>query len=269
MTGYLCDACGVQQAPSEGEPASCPICGDFRQYVPAGGQRWTALDALSERTRPDVRDLEPGLAGVGLEPAFAIGQRGLLIATLGGNLLWDLPPMTPPLAAEVRKCGGVRAIAVSHPHFYSTVAEWSREFGAPVWLPLADRRWRQRADYEIVEYGDETVSPLPGLSILTVGGHFDGSSVLHWSEGAGGAGALMTGDSIYPVQDRRWVSFMRSYPNLIPLNAAAVLRIAERVRPHRFERLYGAWWEAVVDGSADEAVQRSAERYLRAISEGV
>ena len=269
MTAYVCRTCGVQQPPTEAPPAVCPVCSDFRQYVGHDGQAWTSVDEIAATSRPDVRDLEPDLTGVGLAPPFAIGQRALLVSTPSGNLLWDAVPMTPALAAAVHERGGVSDIAISHPHFYSTVAEWAREFSAAVWLPIADREWRQRTDFQIAEYGDEPVVPLPGLTLLAVGGHFEGSAVLHWSEGAGGEGALLAGDTIYVAQDRGWVSFMRSYPNLIPLPAFSVARIAERVAGHHFERLYGGWWDSVVTHAADETVQRSAERYLRAIREGV
>jgi hypothetical protein len=65
------------------------------------------------------------------------------------------------------------------------------------------------------------------------GGHFPGSAVLHWADGADGRGALFTGDTIQVVSDRRWVSFMYSYPNLIPTNAATVRQIVAAVAPHR------------------------------------
>ena len=64
------------------------------------------------------------------------------------------------------------------------------------------------------------------------------------------------------VPDRRHVSFMRSYPNLIPLPAAAVARIAAVVEPLRFDRIYGnPGWEKVVAAGAKESVARSADRY--------
>ena len=269
MTGWLCVTCGVQQAPSERPPAECPVCLDFRQYVGHEGQHWASLADIAAAHQPDVRELEPSLTGIGLSPAFGIGQRALLVWTPNGNLLWDVVPLTRAVAEAVEDLGGVAAIAVSHPHFYSTMAEWSQHFEAPVWLPEADREWRPRTDFEIVEFTEDVAEPLPGLALLTVGGHFSGSAVLHWSEGADGEGALCTGDSITVVQDRRWVSFMRSYPNLIPLPGREVVRIADTVAGYRFERLYGGWWDSVVAEGADEAVQRSAERYLRAISEGV
>ena len=56
---------------------------------------------------------------------------------------------------------------------------------------------------------------------------------------------------------------MYSYPNLIPLPAHAVRRIAASVRPFRFERMYGAWDGRTVISGGNDAVERSAERYLR------
>ncbi len=268
MPAYVCATCGVQQPPSERRPQACPVCEDYRQFVGHGGQRWTTLEEIAIAHHAKVRVIEPGLHGVGLEPEFAIGQRALLAWTSGGNLLWDCVPMTRALREEVRALGGVAAIAISHPHFYSTVAEWSLEFDAPAWLPAADREWRQRDDFEVREW-EGRAEPLPGCTLLQVGGHFTGSAVLHWTEGEEVEGELFTGDSIQVAGDRRWVSFMRSYPNFIPLPAADVVRIANAVAPFHYSRLYGGWWWRAVESDADEVVQRSAERYLRAISEGV
>ena len=64
------------------------------------------------------------------------------------------------------------------------------------------------------------------------------------------------------VQDREWVSFMWSYPNLIPLDEATVLDIAARVERLPFDRVYGGWWGAVVVGDGPGAVRRSADRYV-------
>src|SRR5204862_75109 len=89
-TAYICLTCGVQQAPSVSAPARCPICEDERQYVRQGGQAWTTLDELAAQgNRVELRELEPGLVGVGAQPAVGIGQRALLVRTPGGNFLWD------------------------------------------------------------------------------------------------------------------------------------------------------------------------------------
>lgn len=265
MQAFICATCGVQQSPSDAPPERCPICEDERQYVRQGGQRWTTLDELaSAGHRIDVRELEPDLYGVGVTPSVAIGQRALLVRTPRGNLLWDCVGYIDPAGVEaVRALGGIAAIACSHPHFYGVMVEWSRAFGScPIHIPSADREWVQRDDDAIVEWSGR-VDVLPGVTLVQVGGHFEGSAVVHWAAGAGGKGALLVGDTITVVADVRSVSFMRSYPNLIPLPASEIRRIVATVRPYAFDRIYGGWWDRVTPRDAKAAVERSAERYLR------
>jgi glyoxylase-like metal-dependent hydrolase (beta-lactamase superfamily II) len=181
--------------------------------------------------------------------------------------LWDCIPLIDDAAiAAVRARGGIAAIAISHPHYYSGMVEWSRAFGGvPIYIHAYDRQWVMRPDPAIVFWEGETHMLGDGLTLIRGGGHFPGGAMLHWAAGAGGRGALMTGDIIHVVPDRRYVSFMYSYPNLIPLHAAAVRHIVEAVRPYAFDRIYGAWFPTIVAQDAKAAVERSAARYLRAL----
>jgi hypothetical protein len=268
-TAYICSTCGAQYPPAAEPPAGCAICLDERQYVGWGGQEWTTLEELRANQRADIRTEEPGLTGIGSQPGFAIGQRALLVETGEGNVLWDcLAPFDDEVVAAVEARGGIDAIAISHPHYYTTMVDWSRAFDAPIHLPTADRRWVTRPD-EAIEFFDADRLDLPGnLTLLRLGGHFAGGAVLHWPAGAEGRGALLSGDILQVVADRRWVSFMRSYPNLIPLPAAKVEAMVAALEPFEFDRIYGAWFGKVVDADAHEAVRRSADRYVRAVSEG-
>lgn len=64
-----------------------------------------------------------GLVGIGTEPSFAIGQRALLVRTPQGNVLWDSITLIDDATVDaVRKLGGIRAIAISHPHYYSSAS---------------------------------------------------------------------------------------------------------------------------------------------------
>ena len=265
MESYICVTCAVQQSPTDGTPARCPICEDERQYVRQGGQAWTTLAALrATGHRIELRELEPGLTGVGVDPALGIGQRGLLVRTPSGNFLWDcVGYIDEQVVAAIGARGGISGIAMSHPHFYGAMVEWSRAFGgAPIHIPAADRSWVQYDDPAIVTW-EGTREVLPGVTLIQCGGHFEGSAVLHWAEGAEGRGALLVGDTITVVPDIRFVSFMRSYPNLIPLAANEIRRIVERVRPYRFDRIYGGWWDRVMPAGGIKAIERSASRYLR------
>jgi glyoxylase-like metal-dependent hydrolase (beta-lactamase superfamily II) len=268
MEHAICVTCGAQFAALV-PPAACPVCADERQYVGHEGQRWTTLGELRRDHRNLVQPIERGLNGFTTEPKVAIGQQAHLIETPAGNVLWNCVSfIDEETVAAIEARGGLAAIAISHPHFFTGMVEWSRAFGdVPIWLHAADREWVMRPDAAIQFWEGETADPLPGsgLTMVRCGGHFPGSCVLHWPEGADGDGALLTGDTIMVVSDRRWVSFMYSYPNLIPLGPDEIDRIVAAVKPYRFARIYGAWDGSVVASGAKEAVRRSAERYLRRI----
>jgi glyoxylase-like metal-dependent hydrolase (beta-lactamase superfamily II) len=266
MPNFICTTCGVQYGESPVPPSSCVICAEERQYIGWQGQQWTTLDELRSAHRSRIEPEGPGLTGIGIEPSFAIGQRALHIRG-GGGVVWDCTSLVDDaVAARVRELGGVRAMAISHPHFYASMVDWSRALGGiPIYLHEADRAWVMRDDPAIVYWGGDALDLAPGITLIHCGGHFAGSTVLHWADGADGLGALLTGDSIMVAQDRRTVSFMYSYPNLIPLDAAAVERIVQAVGRFEFERIYGGWTGKNVLEAAGPAVRYSARRYLRAI----
>ncbi|MCC7448662.1 MAG: MBL fold metallo-hydrolase [Anaerolineae bacterium] len=267
MPNYMCVTCGVQYAASDAPPDRCAICDDERQYIGPNGQAWTTLDDVRKRHHNVFTTVEPGLTSIVTEPTFAIGQRAFLIQTPEGNILWDCISLLDDATIDaIHKLGGLSAIAICHPHFYSTIVEWGRAFNVPVYLHAADRQWVMRPD-PVINFWDGDTCPLNNsVTLIHCGGHFEGSSVLHWSGGADGKGVLLTGDTIYVVADQRYVSFMRSYPNLIPLPASKVRHIVQAVEPFAFDRIYNGFGRVVPsDGKA--SVIRSAERYIRAISE--
>jgi hypothetical protein len=265
MEHFVCGTCGTQYAATEGPPAACAVCEDPRQYVPASGQRWTTLAELRAERRNAIRP-DGELTGVGTEPAFAIGQRALLVPAPGGNVLWDcITLLDEETAAAIDERGGLAAIAISHPHYYSAMVEWAHRFECPVVLHADDAGWIMRPDPAVELWEGET-RDLCGLTLVRCGGHFAGGTIAVWPEGAGGAGALLAGDIVQVIPDPRHVGFMYSYPNLIPLPGEAVTRIADALEPHAFEAIYGAWWERVLPRDGKAIVRRSAERYVRAVS---
>jgi hypothetical protein len=260
---FICVQCGTQFDESAEPPSRCLICEDERQYVRHTGQEWTTLDRLAVDHHNRLEEEAPQLLGVGTEPEFAIGQRALLLQSPGGNLLWDcITLLDKKTVSEIDARGGIRAIAISHPHYYSAMVEWAERFDAQIFLHTADREWVMRKSERIEFWEGTTLSLWDDLMLINSGGHFEGGTVLHWPAGAHGQGALLTGDIIQVVQDRRYVSFMRSYPNLIPLGPVAINRILETIEPFAFDQIYGAWWNANVLSDAKGAVRRSAARYL-------
>jgi len=261
---WICVTCGNHYPEDESPPGECVICADERQWVPSSGQRWTTLARLTtDGHRSDVREIEPGLIGIGAAPQVAIGQRGLLVQTSEGNLLWDPSGFLDSAAIHrVADAGGLRAVTASHPHFYGAMVEWCHAFDAEILVPRADARWLTRPDPAVRTWaGSEEV--ISGVTLIQCGGHFPGSAVIHWAAGAGGAGALLTGDTIFvtPGEDR--VTFVWSAPNRIPLPEAAVRKVVDAVEPYPFDRIYGGWWEPVLRARAREALRSSADRYIQ------
>ncbi len=268
MTHYICATCGTQFAETETPPEHCLICEDSRQYIGHNGQQWTTLEALRPDYKIVIKEEEPDLIGIGTEPKFAIGQRGLLVQTPSGNILWDcITLIDDESIAQVKALGGIAKIAISHPHYYGSMIEWSKAFDAPIYIHEDEREWVMRPDPAVTFWQGETISLGDDTTLIRCGGHFAGGQVLHWSKGADGKGALLTGDIINVVSDRRYVSFMYSFPNYIPLPPSAIRRIVASVEPFPYDRVYSAWFGNVVREDAKDAVKFSAQRYIDAITD--
>ena len=269
MTNYICVTCGVQHAGGDQPPDRCAICEDKRQWVRHEGQAWTTLEELQKEHRNVIRELEPGLTEIVTEPKFAIGQHALLIQTPGGNVLWDCASLIDEATVEaIEALGGISSLASSHPHMYGSMVEWSHAFGnAPVHLHAANERWVMRPD-PVIEYWNEGSHPLDqGVSLHRCGGHFTGSTALHWPEGADGAGVLLSSDTLYVTWDLKHVTFMYSYPNYIPLSGSVIDDVVAAVEPLEFDRIYSHFSGLVIDSGAKDAIRRSVERYKRAIQD--
>jgi hypothetical protein len=158
------------------------------------------------------------------------------VCTPQGNVLWDCVCLLDDAALqEVTRRGGIAAICLSHPHFYATCVDWADAFNAPILIPTADQDWIQRPSPRITLWDDDEITSVPGLTLARIGGHFDGSAVL---------------------------SFMWSYPNLIPLDATTVTAIAHRVERYHFDRIYSGWWNRTIANDGPATIRRSADRYI-------
>src|SRR5687767_10492206 len=247
----MCVTCGIQFAEAEAPPPSCPVCTDPRQYVPRDGQRWTTVAELAVDHENTIRD-DGGLTGIGTTPAFAIAQRALLVPFGESNLLWDcISLLDDATAAEVERRGGLAGIAISHPHYYSSMVNWAHRFGCPIHLHAADAEWVMRPDPAIEHWHGEQLELGHGVTLIRGGGHFPGGTILHRDR------ALLTGDIIQVIPDRSHVGFMWSYPNLVPLPDAEVQRIAAAVEPFDFDAIYGAWWGRLIPAGGKDVVRRS------------
>jgi hypothetical protein len=268
MQAFICTTCGTQHAPSERAPERCVICEEERQFVPLTGQTWTTMPRLAGGHFNAYRQHEPGVIGIGTQPSFAIGQRALIIRTAHGNILWDcISLLDAATVTLIKGLGGLKAIGISHPHFYTTMVEWSRAFGdIPVHIHADDARWLMRPDPALNLWRGETLDVLPGVTLIRGGGHFAGGAMLHWADGADGRGALCSSDIATVTTDRKFLTFMRSYPNLIPLSIKQVTAIAAALDPFKFDVIYGHFFDRIIAADAKRILQASVERYAAAIN---
>lgn len=259
--GFICATCGIQYPTSESPPEHCDICEDERQYVPVEGQRWTTPGELAADHANTFRHMAPGLMALATTPHFAIGQRAFLVQTPAGNVLWDCLTLLDEATIEIiTGLGGLDAIVLSHPHYFSTMAEWAQTFDCPVYVHASDRDWVTVPDERIWFWEGESREILPGIDVHRLGGHFPGASVLHWPEHE----ILLTGDTLLVTPDRM-ASFMWSYPNNIPLDAGTVESIARRLEPLTFDSAYSAFWGREILIDAKRVIQESAQRHCRAL----
>ncbi|HZP77460.1 MAG TPA: MBL fold metallo-hydrolase [Pseudolabrys sp.] len=265
MPAFICTACGTQYPPSDQPPPQCPICEEERQYVPPGGQSWTTLASLSARAMNAWREYEPGITGIGTQPSFGIGQRALLLRTPRGNILWDcIALIDDATVSAIRALGGLKAIAISHPHFYTSMNEWAQAFDAPIYLHAADQAWIMNRGEHVTLWDGERKELGGGVTLIRCGGHFPGGTVLHWMKE--GRGVVCSGDVLSVTTDRKFVSFMRSYPNFLPLSAREVEGVAAAMAPYAYETIYGHYFDRVIPTDAKAVMARSVERYLKAVA---
>ncbi|OJX16707.1 MAG: MBL fold metallo-hydrolase [Devosia sp. 67-54] len=263
MNCFICTSCGTQFANSSTPPAHCPICDDDRQFNAGHMQEWTTHDALSRSHRLRIED-DDGVLGFGITPNFAIPQRALLLPTDGGNILWECVSLvTDEVVSALNARGGVDLITVSHPHFYSSMVEWSEALGGvPILLHEADREWMQRPSARISFWSGDTQELSAGVTLLRAGGHFPGSTVLHWKDGPRAGGALFAGDAPFIPADRRRFTFLYSAPNYVPMPSREIRRMRELLNGYDFADAYGFTWGRNLIGNARAILDASFDRHL-------
>ncbi|KAH6638237.1 hypothetical protein C7974DRAFT_451534 [Boeremia exigua] len=267
----ICEVCGTQfDVPLSSPPENCRICLDPRQYVPAHGQTWTSLNAAQDTQKNEFHtdeqdprihyittkpltpsELPPGLSdSTTTRKQLGIGQRAILLQTAHGSILWDaIAFLNRETVDFVNSKGGLKAIVISHPHFYTSHLEWAAQFGCPVYVAADDAEWQNRADAKGVRVlfrGAQEV--VPGVTAVQCGGHFDGSSVLHWEKKLFIADTMMSVPSGFYNAGRAErdpkttaYSFMWSYPNMIPLPPSKIHGIWKALKPYEFDATFGGF----------------------------
>ncbi|EDN10617.1 metallo-beta-lactamase [Histoplasma capsulatum] len=286
MDLMICSMCGAQHDTRSAK--SCKVCDDPRQYIPPEGyflalpgcecrQSWTTLRELqrSQKYHNQFRmnKNHSGLISIYTVPQVAIGQRAILCCTSAGNVLWDcITYIDDETVRRINELGGIEAIVISHPHFYSTSVHWAETFGCPVYTSAEDQEWlmRRAPVTKTISAAQSKDGPEKFTGIgLWEGGHFPGSSVLLWKE----TKKLLVADSVMVVPSGVYhvdrlpgttsFTFMWSYPNFIPLPPDDVYGIWKAIADLSFDDTHGAFWGRDTIGQSKKRLLESAQIYVK------
>ncbi len=282
----VCTACGTQFDIAErARLPACRICDDPRQFTPPGGQAFTTMADVRRRHHNVFHPSTGGdarLTSIVTEPKLGIGQRAIFVRTPAGNILWDCLTLIDEATMEhIRALGGLHAIVISHPHYYSSHTEWAAAFQCPVYLRAEDAAWTvqsstwqvflgQKHDGKHIRDPDGPMSSYvvdirlaktldepkagSGAKALCLGGHFPGSQVLLFDghlliadtlvTTPSGLGSWST-DALGQVRSRppgmNSFAFMWSIPNMIPLWGDEVFAMWDVLKHFDFTSTHGAF----------------------------
>ncbi|HTN38793.1 MAG TPA: hypothetical protein VL053_17050 [Arachidicoccus sp.] len=286
-SAMICTTCGTQYSSKQPLPPLCPICEDSRQYIPLTGQGWIGTEELQKQSRIRIQPLippgpalsltgstgveqrsglnnRPGLYALQVEPKFALGNRALLVVTKDGNILWDcIPSINEEIIQFIQALGGLKAIAISHPHYYSNMNDWAAAFDCPVFLHKLDEQWVMRKGPRLHFWSGDQLQLTKEIRIVHTGGHFPGSSILEAPTLSKG-GTVLCGDSLYVARSKKHIAVMYSYPNQILLSREDFNTFEERMSAVTFDTLYGAFDYQDLTLNARQIYEKSMQLYKAA-----
>lgn len=259
-SGKICVTCGTKY-PESFTGNTCSICEDDRQYVPQMGQKWTNDKTLLRNHSVKIRKIKDRLYEFVINPNFAIGQRALLILSEQGNVLWDCISMLDEAARTfIKQKGGLKAVVISHPHYYSNMQAWAKAFNCPIYLHQEDEKWVVNKSEKIKYWRGASHELWEDMQIIKIGGHFPACSVI-LAPKLSKTAALFCGDTFSIAPSMQHIAVMYSYPNKIPLSVAEVARIKKLMEPVEFDEIYGFWSSQNITKNAKKLLMDSLNRY--------
>ena len=257
----ICSTCGTY-FPAVSLPERCSICDEERQYIPDTGQSWTSPGNLQRKHGVKINRIKENLYEIDIVPMFAIGQRALLVISENGNILWDCIPMLDEPAIDfIKSKGGLKAIAFSHPHYYSNMNDWAAQFNCPVYIHENDREHIVQMSKHIKLWTGEERELWDGIKIILIGGHFAGSSILHVPF-LSNQGTILCGDTLFLSPSKKHFSVMRSYPNRMPLPLNEIRRIKKKMEGIPMDTFYGYIKTQNLETGVRQVFEESMQRYL-------
>ncbi|KAH7003048.1 beta-lactamase-like protein [Fusarium venenatum] len=284
----VCDTCGTQFPTADRSTLkTCHICDDPRQFVPPSGQSFSTLGELKKHFKNEWIGCpsDPNITFIHSIPKLAIGQRAILIQTPKGNILWDcITLLDDETILKIKEKGGLRAIVISHPHFYSTHVQWARAFACPVYIAAEDKSWTTfESEHQVALTESSTPILDTGATAIKLGGHFPGSLVLHYKSRLFIADTLMTTASgvgnwdVDATGAKRAArppglnsfSFLWSIPNFIPLGVDEMVRMWRALKGVEFTATHGGFTEMDIEHQdVKERVLESMKIQAKSIRQG-
>ncbi|SEJ29064.1 hypothetical protein SAMN04487995_3995 [Dyadobacter koreensis] len=263
----VCKTCGTQYPADQKLPELCTICNDDRQYITELGQVWIELESLSAQYCTKTTRVRENLYTLKIIPDFAITQRAFLVLSPSGNILWDcIPLLDEATTAFIKSKGGLKAIAFSHPHYYSNMNVWAENFNCPIYIHENDKNWvMYKSDY--LKFWKGYSMSVADSEIINTGGHFPGSCILK-IPGFSDKGVILSGDTLYISKSKRYVSVMYSFPNHILLSKSEFLSFFDKTKNLEFDTMYGAFEGQNLVGNAKEIFASSMQRYIESYGNG-
>ncbi len=258
----FCTTCGTQFIDTKHTSGNCPVCSNDRQYLPAKGQAWTKMEELRSNYTNLFTRISDNLYEIITLPKFAIGQKAFLILSPNGNILWDCISLLNEATVEfIKSKGGLKAIVISHPHYYSSINDWAETFNCPIYIHQNDEEFIYTKGSRISLWKGAEIELWDGIKIKNIGGHFPGSSLLIVPY-ISAKGTIFCGDTFYISPSKTHVSVMYSYPNFIPVSLSEIKRINESMINIPFDTLIGAFDNQKISPNAKEILHASFLKYI-------
>jgi glyoxylase-like metal-dependent hydrolase (beta-lactamase superfamily II) len=252
MTGspLICTYCGNRTFIGEGETPECLICANRYVPEPKARVRFKRPDALLPDHHTEIVQLEEDIWRFYVRPNLGIRHYAFFIQRPGGNVLMDMQPiLTNDLAAWIGAKGGLKAIVLSHPHYYGAMDDFSTRFHAPVWIHATDRDWA--VGYPNVECLDaEDHSFDETLGMIHIPGQFEGGLCLLYARHRG---ILFTGDTLMVSPTTGELSAWKSTPRQVPYTRDEFHVIREGILALEFDQLYASVRGEIRSGAKEQA----------------
>ena len=230
--------------------------------MPENGQIWIKPSDLLKNHSVKLNRLQDNLYELFINPMFAIGQRALLVLSKHGNILWDCIPMLDEMTIEFIKAkGGLKAIAFSHPHFYSNMNDWAEYFNCPIYIHNKDVEHNMVKGKHVTLWDGDEFPLWDEMKIMQIGGHFAGSSILHVPF-LSKEGSIICGDTLFLSPSKKHFSVVYSSPNRIPLPLAEITRIKKRFDNIPFDSFYGYIKTQNLHKDVKEILETSMAKYV-------